>query len=106
MGGRGVDPTWPLARLASSFSASAIREICNEDRLLWVYDGRPLDYWRLERIEAVFRGDYLLPFYTFPRQLWIPGEPPMVNAKARFLPDREPITSRRATTRQTRELGG
>ena len=92
---RSVDPSWPVARLAASFDAGAIRAACSEESFLWVYDGPPLDYWRLERLGTVFGSDYLLPFYTFPRALWIPGEPPVVNAKARFLPERERLTGRR-----------
>lgn len=95
MGRPSFDPSWPVARLAASFDASAIKGICNEDDLLWIYDGPPPDCWRLGRLETVFGSDYLLPFCTFPRQIWIPGEPPMVNARTRFIPELERLTGRR-----------
>jgi hypothetical protein len=90
-----VDPTWPLAVLFDSLAASEAERAGGDDGMMWVYDGRPLDWWRLEPLAAIRGSDYVLPFRLIPPSLWVDTSGgAMAEVRARFLPKPEPLFKR------------
>ena len=95
MARQSVDPSTPLAVRFDSLTASEAERAGGGDGMMWVYDGRPLDWWRLEPLASIRGDEYVLPFCLVSPSLWVDiKERPFAKVHARFFPKPEPLTKR------------
>jgi hypothetical protein len=101
MGRRAEDPSWPLARLASGISGTDLAAMADDNGMVWVLDGPPLDCWVLTPFQSVFGDQYVLAADVIPDVLRLnsPGGGLAQATSARLLARSHPPRSSRGRVR-------